>query len=263
MPQLLLINPGRKVKPMAKRRTAAQKRATAKMIAANRARAGGSRRRAARKSPKRRRNPLPVVASARRVGRRVKRTARRTYSRIRRRRNPISMGRASSYIGMFKDAAIQGGGAVAVDIGYAYVEGMLPASLQRTPGRIGLGDAVKAVATVAAGKFLSRFTRGLSMKAAQGALTVQAHGLVSALLPAGMTAGRVGWMVAAPVIPGTARVGPNGQVQGRVGAYMTPGQTALLNGGRTGAYMPPGATPLLAGVGAPSAAAREGWGGRR
>lgn len=255
MPELLIINPGRKVKRKTGRkapRSAAQKAATRRMIAANRSRAGRKTgRRKARRS-----NPAPSLL------RRVSRGARRVARRVtRRRRNPISLGSSRSYIALFKDALIEGGGAVAVDYGYSYVEGMMPAMLQRTPGRVGLGDAVKAVLTVAAGRLLSKPTRGLSMKAARGALTVQAHGIVSSFVPggvAGLGRGRMGWAVAAPVINGTARVGPNGNV----GAYLPPGQTPLLSGnGRTGAYMAAGQTALLNGVG--SAINREGFGHKR
>lgn len=257
MPELLIINPGRKVKRKTGRkapRSAAQKAATRRMIAANRSRAGRSApRRKTRKA--RRSNPSPGIV--RRVSRGVRRAARRV---TRRRRNPIGLGNTRSYLGMFKDAAIQGAGAVAVDYGYSYVEGMLPPMLQRTPGRVGLGDAVKAVVTVAAARLLSKPTRGLSMQAARGALVVQAHGILSGFVPGAVSGrGRMGWMVAAPVINGSARVGPT---SGQVGAYMAPGQTALLNGpGRTGAYMAPGQTALLNGI--PNAAVREGFGGRR
>jgi hypothetical protein len=248
MPQLLLINPGRIVKKSRKSRTPAQRAATRRMIAANKRRASPAKRRKARRS-----NPLPAVS---RVARRAGRVARRTYSRIRRRRNPISLGGTSSYLSAFKDAAVQGAGAVAVDVAYGYIEPMMPAALQRKPGSLGLGDAVKAIATVALGRLLSRPTRGLSQRAAKGALTVQVHGIVSGLLPAGMAngVGRVGWMTAAPTINASARVGPNRL--GNVGAYTAPGQTALLNGSRggVGAYMPPGRTALLSG----NAAAREG-----
>jgi len=263
MAELLLINPGRKVKPMAKKRrgrSAAQKRATAKLIAYNKSRRAGRSRSAApkRRRARRRSNPIanPIV---RRVARRVRRAS---YGGRRRRRNPISIGGASGYMAMFKNAVIEGGGAVALDIGFGYVNGTLPATLQRKPGTVGIGDAVKAVFTVAVGKLLNRATRGLSMRAARGSLTVQAYDLASTLLPAGVSvAGRLGYAVPGRVVNYSARVGPN--IAGRLGAYMAPGQTVLLNGGRVagrmGAYMAPGATPLLSG----GARQREGWGGRR
>ena len=251
MAELLLINPGRKVakKTRKSHRSAAQRRATAKLVAMNKARRGRKARRA-----------NPIGGKVRRVARRA---AHRTYSavrRIRRRRNPIGIGSASSYVGMFKDAMIDGAGAVAMDVGFGYVNGMLPASMQRTAGSLGVGDAVKAIFSVAVGKLLNRATRGLSMRAARGALTVQMADIVRGFVPASLPmGGRLGYTTAAPVINASARVGPNGV--GRVGAYVQPGATALLNGprGNLGAYMPPGVTAMLSG----GAAAREGWGNRR
>lgn len=254
MAQMLLINPGKIVTKRKKTRTAAQKRATAKMIAANRSR------RAARKTPRRtkarrarRANPSPL-ATYRRVSRR-RSTVGRVARRVRRRRNPISLGRASGIVGMFKDAMIEGAGAVAVDVGYGYVNRMLPPSMQSTPGALNAGTAVKALITAVAGKFLGRYTKGLALKAARGSLTVQARDAIAGMLPAGM----VGWRTAAPVLDMSARVGPSltGAQVGRVGAYTAPGQTALLNG-RVGAYAPPGVSALLNG-----ARTREGWANRK
>jgi hypothetical protein len=156
----------------------------------------------------------------------------------RRRSNPIG-GRFG--LGMImrqvQDAAIQGAGAVAMDLLYGQVQRFLPATLQRNPGSIGLGDATKAVITVALGHFLSPLTRGMSRRAATGALTVQAHGLIAGLLPSGMTLGYAG---PGRIVQGASRIGPN---RGTVGRYVAPGQTPLLN-----AYTQPGGvTPLLNG----------------
>jgi hypothetical protein len=117
-----------------------------------------------------------------------------TYRRrsVRRRRNPISLGRSMgggglfnfrSYLGPIKDAAIMGAGAVAMDMAYAYATPYLPAALQRVPGKLGMGDLAKMILTVAFGKLLSKPTRGLSMKAAQGALVVQARDIALTFVP--------------------------------------------------------------------------------
>lgn len=230
-----------------KTRSAAQRRATAKLVSMNKARRSG------RKA--RRHNPISTIA-ARAAVRRTRRPARRTANPIgrtrravRRRRNPISLGGLSvkGIMSQVKDALIGAGGAVALDVAYARLNPMLPASLQRTPGMIGAGDAVKALVTIAAGKLLNRATRGLSGKMAQGALTVQAHGIVSAMLPAGM----VGFYSPARIVQGTNRVGPMRSGNG-MQAYLPPGtKTPLLN-----AYMRSGSTPLLSG--SSNAREREG-----
>lgn len=237
MAEILLINPrkrkGRKVAK--KTRSAAQRRATAKMLAANRSRRG-------RRSPaKRRRNPISTLTARHAVARR--RPARRRANPVRRiarrRRNPISLGGLTprSILGQVKDALIGAGGAVAIDVAYGKINPLLPASLQRVPGAIGAGDAVKALLTIAAGKLLSRATRGLSAKAALGALTVQAHGIVSSMLPASL----LGYYSPARVVPGTQRVGPM-QMNGLRMYTPAGGMTPTLN-----RYTRGGATQLLSG----------------
>lgn len=252
MAEILLLNPKGRTK-MAKKRSAAQKRATSKMIAANRARArvGGVKRRAARKTTgaKRRRIVARTTVMANPAPRRRRRAARRSNPAAmvrRRRRNPISLGGRGmgGLLGPMKEAAIQGAGAVAFDIGFGYLNAYLPASLQRTPGRVGVGDAVKAVITVVAGNFLGKYTKGMSRKAAVGALTIQARDIVASMLPAsaGAVAG-LGYAVPGRLVNMSARVNPNrtalnAYIPGRpplLNAYMQPGQTALLNGnGRAG-----------------------------
>lgn len=154
----------------------------------------------------------------------------------RRRRNPIALGvSARGIMGSIKDALIGAGGAVAVDALYGRIAPMLPASLQKGP-TVGAGDAVKALFTIVAGKALSRMTRGLSVKMAQGSLTVQAHGIVSSMLPAGV----MGYYSPARITQGSNRVGP---MRSGMNAYLPAGSKGpLLN-----AYMRGGVTPLLSG----------------
>lgn len=241
MPEMLLLNPAKRRKgrkSARKGRSAAQKRATAKMLAANRSR--------------RRSNPVSG-ANPRRAYATSARRANPARSR-RRRRNPIGIGSILSggkgYMGMVKDALISGGGAVAVDLAYGQVKGYLPASLQRTPGSPGLGDVVKAVFTIAVGKLLSKPTRGLSQKAAAGALTVQAHQLIAGFVPATMT---MGYGSPARIANGQNRVGPN--VRNGVQRFIAPGSTPMLS-----SYPAPGAvaSPLLNGS-RQSAMVREGF----
>lgn len=242
MAEMLLINPKKRRKARRAGRTAAQRRATAKLVAMNRRRS----------RPGRRRNPVAAAVPA--MNPRRRRMARRSNpirAAVRRRRsNPIG-GRFG--VGMVmrqvQDALVQGGGAVAMDLIYGQVQRFLPAMLQRTPGSIGLGDATKAVITVALGHFLSPLTRGMSRRAATGALTVQAHGIIAGLLPSTMT---LGYAQPGRVVQGQSRIGPNRSMTGQMGAYVRPGATPLLN-----AYSQPGAmTPLLNGAG--RARMREG-----
>ena len=252
MSQMLLLNPrkrARRAKSSARKTRRAGARRRRNPVPAGLARymaRRGSRTISRVRRVRRRRNPV-ALASVGRVSR-----ARR-YTR--RRRNPISLGGTGrSMMAMLKTALIGGAGAVAVDVAMGQVNRFLPAALQRTPGRIGVGDAVKAVLTVFMGKMLAKPTRGLSNQMAQGALIVQAHQLIAGFVPAGMT---LGYMSPARIVQGQQRVGPNRSRGGAVGAYLRPGSTPMLNG--TGAYSRPGVSPLLSGVrGATSAQQREG-----
>lgn len=255
--EVLLINPRRRRKARRKNPSAAQRRARAAFAAASRARsrsANPSRRRRAANPRRRRRNPgvavsaVPYAANPRRRRRHARRRSNpiSLYRRARRRSNPISM---SGIMGPIKEAAIQGAGAIAFDLGYGYVNKYLPQQLRIVPGAPGLGDAVRAIITVIAGNQLSRFTKGLSKKAAVGALTIQARDLIAGMLPANFAMhGRLGYASPAAVIGMNARIAPNRTVN--TGAYSQPGATALLN-----AYSPPGVTALLNG----NARAREGY----
>jgi len=241
MAEMLLINPKKRRKARRAGRSAAQRRATAKLVAMNRRRGRG-----------RRRNPGVAVPAMNPMRRRVARRSNPIRAVRRRRSNPIGGGRFGVNLIMrqVQDALVQGGGAVAMDLIYGQVQRFLPNMLQRTPGSIGLGDATKAVITVALGHFLSPLTRGMSRRAATGALTVQAHGIIAGLLPSTMT---LGYAQPGRVAYGNARIGPNrGITAGNMGAYTRPGATPLLN-----AYSQPGAmTPLLNGAG--RARMREG-----
>ena len=218
----------------------------------------------ARKSRARRRNPVAARRAPRRVVNPISRAARRVRRRrnpislarvgrrIRRRRNPIGMGGSftRSLMTMVKDAAIGGAGAIAVDAAMGQLNRFLPASLQRVPGRVGVGDAVKLAITVALGRLLSKPTRGLSGKMAQGALTVQMHQIIAGFVPAGLT---LGYAVPGRVVNASARVGPMRNAQG-MNAYVPAGSPSpMLN-----AYTRSNVTPLLSGMGARNARQREG-----
>ena len=211
----------------------------------------GRRKTAARKTRARRRNPAmrSVSAAAPRRARRRNPVA-AMKRRVMRRRNPIGM--TSGMMRMIQDAFVGGAGSIAVDLAQGQLNKYLPATLKTTPGSVGLGDGVKAVMTVVLGRALNRTTRGLSMKMAAGALTVQSAGIMKTLL--GPTLGaQLGYYTPGYVTGGSNRVGPirsNG-----MGAYTKPGATPLLS-----AYTKPGATPLLSAARMTSnARAREGY----
>mgnify|MGYP000202065774 CR=1 FL=1 len=214
MAEMLLINPRR-------RRKVRKARPAAKRRVARRAR---------------RRNPVAVLAAPVRRRRRnpIRAAKRRTMSR--RRRNPISLG-GGSMMNVLRDALIGGAGAVAFDVVHGQIARFLPASLQRVPGSVGAGDAVRAIITVAVGQLLSKPTRGLSKRAAAASLTVQAHDIIKTFVPASMP---LGFASPAMIAQGTNRVGP---IRQGVNAYTRPGATPLLS-----AYTPGNVTPLLNGA---------------
>jgi hypothetical protein len=227
MAEMLLINPRRR-KARKATRTAAQRRATAKLVAMSRRR--------------RRRNPAPATPVA--MNPRRRRMARRSnpvrmVRRARRAMNPAMRFSMAGVISSIQNALVQGAGAVAFDIAHGQIQRFLPAALVPTPGAIGVGDVVKAAITVFVGTALSKPTRGLSVKAATGALTVQAHGLIRSFVPSTLPLGYAG---PALVTPGQARVGPNRAVVG-MGRYTRPGATPLLSSYTSAG----GVTPLLNG----------------
>lgn len=192
MAHVLLVNPAerpskarkanRKGKIMAKKqRTPAQKRATAKLVAANRARAKGkpvsrakpaAKRRAksggyaiASVAPKRRKSrPFTSAKVASDAGRKLR------Y----RRRNPIGSG----FIGdVLVPSAIGGGGALALDV----IMGMLPIPATMKTGP--MAPIVKVAGAVALG-YAAKFalSRKTAEQIAAGAITVTLYNVAKAAL---------------------------------------------------------------------------------
>lgn len=216
MAEMLLINP---------RRRKARKAAPAK-------------RRVRRASTaRRRRNPIAAVARYTRRRRNPIGLMKRRV--MRRRRNPIGMGRLGmgSVVGMIREGLMSGVGAVAFGVVHGQIQKFLPATLRVVPGKIGAGDAVKALITVVLGQALSGVTRGFSKKAAAASLTVQMHDLVKGFVPAALPLGGLGYASPAGIAMSTNRVGP---IRRGMNAY-TGGSTPLLS-----AYT--GGSPLLNGA---------------
>ena len=151
---------------------------------------------------------------------------------------------AGGYMGAIREAVMGGAGAVVMDLAYGQINHFLPASLKRTPGSVGAGDAVKAVITVALGQMLNKATRGFSKKAAQASLTVQATEIMRSFVPASMSLGRFGYASPAYIAQGTARTGPIRRGVNGLRAYTSGGGSPMLS-----AYTPAGGmTPMLNGA---------------
>lgn len=188
MSQLLLINP-RKRSSRRKPRTAAQRRATAKMLAANRSRRKG------RNVNARASNPAPAV-------RRRRRNPIAAKSHSRRRRNPIAASKqvslsANSVMSLAKAGAVGAVGAVAVDVVYGYAQPYLPSAMQSPVDSAGsinplyyLAKGGMAVLVGVLGRKVTRHAGNM----AQGSLTVTLHDAMKALMPSGISMGSVGYM---------------------------------------------------------------------
>lgn len=212
MAEMLLINP--------RRRRATKKRVT----------------RARRHNPMHTMNPLkrrtrrknPMSAMRRRVMHSARRRTRRS--------NPIMGGMGGNYMSMIREALMGGAGAIGIDLVFGQVNKYLPASMQKTAGTIGAGDAIKAIATVFIGHILNKPTKGFSRKAAMSSLTVQAYEIMKGFVPASMP---LGYASPAMITMGTNRVGP---IRRGMNAYTATGTPLLSAYERTG-----GGTPLLSG----------------
>jgi hypothetical protein len=196
---LMLVNPRKRKAP----RSAAQKAATRRMVAANRS---GKR----HASPaKRRSNPLRARADRAHVG--VKRRARR--------RNPIGLGSTGGMVGMLMNGLKGAGGAVAVNA----VTNYLPTTV--TTGK--LLYATRAALAIALGTVGKKVLGQSARTMAEGALAVNFHDLINS--------------VAGAHLPGSALHGvgqylplngnPNALPQANGGTYMD----SELNG--VGEYM--------------------------
>lgn len=141
--------------------------------------------------------------------------------------NPHGHGRGllASALHTLKDGAVGAAGALAVDIGYGYVKGYLPAPLQAGYGR----TASKLALAVLGGLVTDKIFRGRGKQVAVGSATVTIHEALKDLsnqfapaLPVGSYEDVAGY--------DSAQI-----VDNRTGAYMQTGaymreKTAALNG---------------------------------
>lgn len=261
MPQVLLVNPSArkgaaksarkgtskkgatKMAARKKPRTAAQKRATAKLVAMNKARrSGGASPRRARKSPRRKaRSSTPSVERAvsrsrpkrRRHAQSSKAAATQAGRVLRyRRRNPI--GGIGEFIStQLVPSAIGGGGALLLDVALAVLP--IPATMKvgamapivRIAGAVGIGAL--------AGMVTNRKTAN---QIAAGALTVTmyqiARGFLARALPAGSVPG-----LSAPDYDGMGYIS-SGMMVGdpnELGEYVSDGPAALSYNDGMGEYV--------------------------
>lgn len=176
---------------MARRRTAAQKAATRKLVALNRARARG------RSTTRRRRRRNPVgqtVARRRRVSsgpvatyvtnprRRYRRRRPSTRRRSYRRRNPARRMTLRSIMNQqIIPAAIGGTGAIGLDFLYGQVKGFLPLQLQTDPWQNFAKAGVAILGGMVAGMVVRPAT---AHQLTQGALTVVMRDAIMGFIPA-------------------------------------------------------------------------------
>lgn len=184
---LFAVNPRRKRRSKSrKHRSAAQRAATARLVALNR-RTRRNPRRTTRKMRRRQRG-FVMAPSAHRV-RRIRRHARRAFGAIRARFGGGLMGNAA---GLLKAGAIGGAGAVAVDVGMSWIKGYLPTSMQspvNTDGSANFGYfGAKAALAIALGAYGSKLpvVGKYAGRAAEGALTVMSYQLLRPLVPSTM-----------------------------------------------------------------------------
>lgn len=215
-----------------KKRTAAQKAATRRMIAANRA---------ARKAPaKRRKNPMRVAYAGRaptggargRVRFRNPIGSRRMKS-VRRRRNPIQ---TRGIMGLVRQAAVAATGALALDAAWAYLP--IPADW-----KIGaLKHAAKGAGAIVLGMLAGKIvTKATAEKMTMGALTVILHDAARDVLATsvpGLKLDGMGYYSAGQVVNGLGEY---------VGASAMPSLAAPTMGEYMGAGISPDARAMMDG----------------
>lgn len=187
------------------RRSAAQRAATRRMLAANRA---------TQHNPKKRRRARKAAAAP------VRRSARRSIARARRRISSATRGMGGGAVNLIKAGAIGAGGALVVDVAQGFVNGFLPASMNTKLNPDGtmnyLNYAVKGALAVGLAHFGSKVVSSETAKRmAVGSMTVMAYELLRpfavSVLPASMG---LGWYS-----PGATFNNPAVKSNYRVGQY--------------------------------------------
>lgn len=206
MSQLMLINPRKR--RSRKARSPAQRAATKRMLAANRARRGGH---AKRRTAKRRHNPVGLSRVAHHT-----RVTRHRHKRHRR-HNPIGLPRGLGGIGGMAMTSLKGaGGALLVNTALNYMP-FMPDALKSGNGkylaRVGLALAIGTLGS----KVMSK---RLAEDMAVGAMTVALHDLLLGMASTAMP---------------TLQLGDVGDYDSGVSAYVTSGDYGV-----NGVYSPTG-----------------------
>jgi hypothetical protein len=232
MSQLLLVGNPAKRRRSSKPRSAAQKAATRKMLAANRS----------RKNPVHRKRRARV-ASARKNPVAHRRTRAVVHHKRRTRRNPISahMGGAVTLV---KGAAIGAVGAIGVDALFGFVSSYLPASFSTekdATGAVNYGYYLaKGATAVAAAMALKKVVGGQrAAQVATGSLTVTLYRAIAGFMATSIPSVKLGMQLnpaqivapnARPQLAGVAGMGKYVQgVAGRNGSSQTMRQRESIN----------------------------------
>lgn len=184
--EIMLVNPSprkKEGKKMSKHRTAAQKRATAKLVAWNKA----HRKNPKRKSSKRRRNPAPALAAVANPRRRRRNPSRARASHGRRRRHNPSLRIGNAVSQVVKPAVTQALGGLALDVAMGYIP--FPAMLQTGYAKA----AAKVAVAVAIGIAGQKVTKGQTGKnLALGAATIAIHDVMKGFVQSTVPSVRLG-----------------------------------------------------------------------
>lgn len=197
MGALWAVNPSKRRK---KHRSAAQRAATRKMLAAR-----------FHRNPRRKRKAATTEVQVKRkyTKRRGRKSARIGVRRGRRSGGFAAKFSSGAITALLKNGAIAGGGAVLVDIGMGYASGMLPASMA-TPtdsnGALQWGYVgAKAGLALLLGTLGKRIMPAeIAGTMAEGALTVLSYQLIRPMVPASL---KLGYINPAPVANRTQAVG--------------------------------------------------------
>lgn len=176
--QLMLINPKKRgKKTMKKRRTLAQKRATKKLVAFNKARSKTKRNPASKRkaAPKRKRVATYAKSrtskkrpSARLIARRKANTKRKYYPNPSNRKITLK----NVINDQVKPAVIGASGALILDVGYGYFGSYVPAMLNNGM----LKHATKSIVAIGMGMLASNFVKSPMVNTmVRGAMTVTVH----------------------------------------------------------------------------------------
>ena len=218
------VNPRKRRAKSRKPRSAAQKAATARMLAANRRTSSNPRKRRTRRAAP------AAVASVRRRARRSVARARSSVSRY--------MGGSvqKNAMGLLKTGVVGAGGALAVDVAAGFIMPMLPAMVGNKLNADGSNNylyfaAKSALAVGVAVLGAKVMKRETAHALAAGSITVTAYDLlkpmVQSVLPASMN---LGYM-----LPGRI-MNPRAMSPGGLGVYDRTGEQSNNGLGRLGAY---------------------------